>query len=116
MTTPDNNSDSDAILMNELRINDEKLTKEMFDAVLNPKEILNVLTKKLKLYNETEAALKESRNKLIVGFMKVAIENRMMITQIKKDMDLQVGELTKRVEQLEGEGSAPPESEKVNRN
>lgn len=102
MTTQGNNSDdADAILMNELRINDEKLTKEMFDVVLNPKEILNVLTKKLKLYNETEAALKESRNKLIVGFMKVAVENRMMITQIKKDMDDRVKEITTRLDRLE---------------
>lgn len=80
MTIPDNNSEADAILMNELRINDEKLTKEMYDAVLNPTEMLNVLSKKLQLYNETEAVLKESRNKLILSFTKVAVENRMMIT------------------------------------
>ncbi|MGH9984246.1 MAG: hypothetical protein ACRD8W_09850 [Nitrososphaeraceae archaeon] len=42
---PNNNSDGDVKLMNELRINDEKLTKEMYDAVLNPIEMLNVLTK-----------------------------------------------------------------------
>jgi hypothetical protein len=100
-TSSADSNDTDAILMNELRINDEKLTKEMFDVVLDPNKILNVLTKKLQLYNETEAALKESRNKLIVGFMKVAVENRMMITQIKKDTDLQVGELSKRIEKLE---------------
>jgi hypothetical protein len=46
MTTPDNNSDNDANLMNELRINDERLTKEMFDAALSSTEMLNVLTKK----------------------------------------------------------------------
>jgi hypothetical protein len=97
--------------MNELRINDEKLTKEIFDVVLDPNKILNVLTKKLQLYNETEAALKESSNKLIVGFMKVAVENRMMITQIKKDTDLQVGELSKRIEKLEKKHSSQ-ESEK----
>jgi sugar-specific transcriptional regulator TrmB len=110
MTTPfvNNSDDEDTILMNELRINDEKLTKEMFDVVLDPNKILNVLTKKLQLYNETEAALKESRNKLIVGFMKVAVENRMMITQIKKDLDLKVGELTKQVEKLEGEEKKVP--------
>ena len=44
MTIPDNNN-ADAILMNELRINDERLTKEMYDAVLNPIEMLNVLSK-----------------------------------------------------------------------
>jgi hypothetical protein len=60
--------------MDELRRNDDRLTVEMFDAVSDPKEILNVMFKKLQLYNETEAVLKESRNKLILGFMKVAIE------------------------------------------
>jgi predicted transcriptional regulator len=59
------------------------------------------MLKKLQLYNETEAVLKETRNKLILGFMKVAIENRMMITQIKNGLDLQVRDLTKRIEQLE---------------
>jgi hypothetical protein len=101
----DDNDDPDSILMDELRRKDERLTIEMFDAVLNPNEMLNVLTKKLQLYNEIEAVLKEARNKLIVGFMKVAVENRMMITQIKKDLDLQVGELFKRVEKLEHETS-----------
>jgi hypothetical protein len=43
----------------------------------------------------------DPRNKLIVGFMKVAIENRMMITQIKNDLDRQVEELVKRIEKLE---------------
>jgi hypothetical protein len=36
-----------------------------------------------------------------VGFMKVAVENRMMNTQIKKDMDLKIGELIERIEKLE---------------
>lgn len=100
MTIPDNNN-ADAILMNELRINDERLTKEMYDAVLNPIEMLNVLSKKLQLYNQTETELVDSRNKLTISFMKVTIENRMMITQIKKDMDHQIGELTERIEKLE---------------
>jgi hypothetical protein len=60
------NDDPDSIPMDELRRKDERLTIEMFDAVLNPNEMLNVLTKKLQLYNETEAVLKESRNKIIV--------------------------------------------------
>lgn len=102
MITLDNNrDDADAILMDELRRKDEKLTIEMFDVVSDPKEMLNVLLKKLQLYNETEAVLKESRNKLILGFMKVAVENRMMITQIRKEMDHQLGNLTKRIEKLE---------------
>jgi hypothetical protein len=33
--------------MKELRVKDEKLSKEMYDAVLDPKEMLNVLLKKL---------------------------------------------------------------------
>jgi hypothetical protein len=99
MTNED--SDHDNILMDELRRKDERLTVEMFDAVSDPKEMLSVMLKKLQLYNETEAVLKESRNKLILGFMKVAIEIRMMITQIKNDLDLQVGDLAKRVQQLE---------------
>jgi hypothetical protein len=99
--TEDADADSDIILMDELRRKDERLTIEMFDAVSKPKEMLNAMLKKLQLYNETEAVLKESRNKLILGFMKVAIENRMMITQIKSDLDLQVGDLSKRIEQLE---------------
>ena len=33
--------------------------------------------------------------------MKVAIENRMMIIQIRNGLDLQVRDLTKRIEQLE---------------
>jgi predicted transcriptional regulator len=103
-------AEADIILMDELRRKDERLTIEMFDAVSDPKAMLNVMLKKLQLYNETEAVLNESRNKLILGFMKVAIENRMMITQIKSDLDLQVGNLTKRVEQLEGKKSSEEES------
>jgi hypothetical protein len=61
------------MLMRELRIKDEKLTKEMYDAVLDPTDMLNVLLKKLQLYNETEVTLKDIRNKLIVDFMKVVI-------------------------------------------
>jgi hypothetical protein len=73
----------------------------MFDAVSDPQGIIRVLLKKLQLYNQTEVVLKESRNKLVVGFMKVTAENRMLITQIKRDLDNQVSELTKRIKQLE---------------
>jgi hypothetical protein len=93
--------DEDNKLMRELRIKDEKLTKEMYDAVLNPTDMLNVLLKKLQLYNETEVTLKNIKNKLIVGFMKVAVKNRMMITQIKRDMDEQTRETIKRIDKLE---------------
>jgi hypothetical protein len=103
MSTSDNDyrPDDDNLLMDDLRRKDEKLTVEMFDAVSDPNEMLNVLLKKLQLYNETESVLKEPGNKLIVGFMKTAIENRMMITQIKTDLDLQVEELVKRINKLE---------------
>ncbi len=67
--------------------------------------MLNVMSKKLQLYNETEAVLKESRNKLILEFMKMAVVNRMMITQIKNNLDLQVGDLSRLVEQLGEERS-----------
>jgi predicted transcriptional regulator len=99
----DDDDDPDSILMDELRRKDEGLTTEMFNVVSDPKEMLNVMLKKLQLYNETESVLKKSRNKLILEFMKMAVENRMMITQIKNDLDLQVGDLTRRIEQLEEE-------------
>jgi hypothetical protein len=99
--TSSEGDDDDNSLMRELRIKDEKLTKEMYDAVLNPTDMLNVLLKKLQLYNETEVTLKDIRNKLIVGFMKVAVENRMMITQIKRDMDEQLVQIIKRLDNLE---------------
>ena len=35
--------------------------------------------------------------------MKMAVEDRMMITQIKNDLDIQVRDLTRLVEQLEEE-------------
>jgi vacuolar-type H+-ATPase subunit D/Vma8 len=65
--------------------------------ILFLKRFLLNLLKKLQLYSETEAVLKESRNKLILEFMKMAEEDRMMITQIKNDLDLQVRDLTRRV-------------------
>jgi hypothetical protein len=102
LTDPDVD-DTDSRLMKELRVKDEKLTKEMYGAVSDPISMLNVLLKKLQLYNETEVILKDTRNKLIVGFMKVAVENRMMITQIKRDMDEQVVQIIKRIDQLEKE-------------
>jgi hypothetical protein len=101
MTFPAANDDHDNRLMNELRIKDEQLTKKMYESLLNPDDMLNVLIKKLQLYNEIEVSLIESRNKLIVAFMKIAVENRMMITQIKRDMDKQVAQIIKRIDVLE---------------
>jgi hypothetical protein len=95
------NEDSDSILMYESMRRDERLTIEVFDAVSDPQWMIHILLKKLQLYNETEVVLKESRNKLVVGFMKVAVENGMMTTQIKNDLNRQVEELAKRMEKLE---------------
>jgi hypothetical protein len=100
MTYSAANDDHDNRLMNELRIRDEKLTKDMYESLLDPDDMLNVLIKKLQLYNEIEVSLNESRNKLIVAFMKIAVENRMMITQIKRDMDEQVAQIIKRIDAL----------------
>ena len=84
MTNSEGEND-DNTLMRELRIKDEKLTKEMYETVLDPTEMLNVLLKKLKLSNETEVTSSGPRCKLIVDFMKVAVENRMLITQREMD-------------------------------
>jgi hypothetical protein len=48
-----------------------------------------------------ESSLNDSRNNLIVGFMKVAVENRMLITPIKRDMDEQFAQINKRTDRLE---------------
>jgi hypothetical protein len=44
MTSPD-----DSMLLNELRIKDESLTKEMYENPSDPDSVLNVLMKKLQL-------------------------------------------------------------------
>jgi hypothetical protein len=64
MTDPLAN-DRDDKLMNELRIKDEELTKEMYETLLDPDDMLNVLIKKLQLYNEIESSLNDPRNNLI---------------------------------------------------
>jgi hypothetical protein len=51
-------SSEDSMLLNELRIKDETLTKEMCENPSDPDGVLNVLTKKLQLYNEIEFALR----------------------------------------------------------
>ena len=61
MTDPLAN-DRDDKLMNELRIKDEELTKEMHETLLDPDDMLNVLIKKLQLYNEIESSLNDPRN------------------------------------------------------
>jgi hypothetical protein len=100
MTSSTSSSD-DSMLLNELRIKDESLTKEMYENPLDPDNVLNVLTKKLQLYDEIEFALSEARNKILVGFMKIPVENRILITEIKKGMDEQMEGIIKRLETLE---------------
>jgi hypothetical protein len=94
-------SSEDSMLLNKLRIKDESLTKEMYGNPSDPDNVLNVLTKKLQLYNEIEFALSEARNKILVGFMKIPVENRILITEIKKGMDEQIEQVMKRLDSLE---------------
>lgn len=92
---------NDNMLLNELRIKDETLTKELYENPSDSNSVLNVLMKKLQLYNETESSLSEVRNKILVGFMKIPVENRILITGIKKDMDEQMAQVIKRIDALE---------------
>lgn len=101
MTSSTSSSFDDSMLLNELRIKDESLTKEMYEHPTDPNSVLNVLMKKLQLYNEIEFALSEARNKILVGFMKIPVENRILITEIKKGMDEQMALIIKRLDSLE---------------
>lgn len=91
----------DSMLLNELRIKDETLTKEMYENASDPANMLHILIKKLQLYNEMESSLSEDRNKIVVGLMKIVVENRIIITRIKRDMDEQIVHIINRVEALE---------------
>lgn len=101
MTSSTSSSADDSMLLNELRLKDESLTKEMYENPSDPDSVLNVLMKKLQLYNEIEFALSEARNKILVGFMKIPVENRILITEIKKGMDEQMAQVIKRLDTLE---------------
>jgi hypothetical protein len=91
----------DSMLLNELRFKDEKLTKELYENPSDSNSVLNVLMKKLQLYDEIELSLSEVRNKIMVGVMKIPVENRILITGIKKDMDEQMAQVIKRIDALE---------------
>jgi hypothetical protein len=67
----------------------------------DPDSVLNVLTKKFQLYNDFEFALTEARNKILRGFMKIPVENRILITEIKKGLDEQIAQIIKRLGTLE---------------
>lgn len=99
--TSSTSSSEDSMLLNELRIKDESLTKEMYEKPLDPDSVLNVLIKKLQLYNEIESVLSEARSRILVGFMKIPVENRILITEIKKGVDEQMAQIIKRLDDLE---------------
>jgi hypothetical protein len=101
MTSASTSSTDESTLLNELRMKDESLTKEMYENPSEPDSVLNILMKKLQLYNDIEFALTEPRNKILVGFMKIPVENRILITQIKKDLDEQISLIIKRLDTLE---------------
>jgi hypothetical protein len=54
----------DSKLMNELRINDEKLNKEMHEKLLDPTTVLNILIEKLQMYSQIESSLIDPVNML----------------------------------------------------
>jgi hypothetical protein len=88
-------------LMAELRNNDMKLSKEIYEKILDPTAVLNILIKKLQMYNQTEASLSEPVNRLILSSLKAAVENQMMIIQIKRDMDQQFAQTNNRIDELQ---------------
>jgi hypothetical protein len=53
------------------------------------------------MYNQTEASLSEPVNRLILSSLKAAVENQMMIIQIKRDMDQQFAQTNNRIDELQ---------------
>jgi hypothetical protein len=49
----------EARLIAELRINDDKLSKEIYEKILDPTSMLNILIKKLQMYNQIESSLND---------------------------------------------------------
>jgi hypothetical protein len=91
----------EARLIAELRINDDKLSKEIYEKILDPTSMLNILIKKLQMYNQIESSLNDPVNKLILSSLKTGAENQMMITQLKKDMDEQIAQINGRIDVLQ---------------
>jgi hypothetical protein len=87
--------------MNKLRTKDEKLSKQMYEKILDPMAVLDILVEKLQICRQIESSLNDPRNKLILDGMKAGIENKMMIIQIKRDMDEQFSKLNDRIDQLQ---------------
>jgi hypothetical protein len=90
----------EARLIAELRINDDKLSKEIYEKILDPTSMLNILIKKLQIYNQIESSLNDPVNKLIIRSLKTGAESQMMITQLKKDMDEQIAQINGRIDAL----------------
>jgi hypothetical protein len=91
----------EAKFMAELRVNDDKLSKEMYEKILDPTSMLNILIKKLQLYNKIESSLNGPVNKLIIRSLKTGAENQMMNTQLKRDMDDQIAQINGRIDVLQ---------------
>jgi hypothetical protein len=91
----------EARLIAELRINDDKLSKEIYEKILDPTSMLNILIKKLQIYNQIESSLNDPVNKLIIRSLKTGAESQMMITQLKKDMDEQIAQINGRIDALQ---------------
>jgi hypothetical protein len=91
----------EARLMAELRTNDDKLSKEIYEKILDPTSMLNILIKKLQMYNQIESSLNDPANKLIIRSMKTGAENQMMITQLKREMDEQIAQINGRIDVLQ---------------
>jgi hypothetical protein len=91
----------EARLIAELRINDDKLSKEIYEKILDPTSMLNILIKKLQIYNQIESSLNDPVNKLIIRSLKTGAENQMMNTQLKRDMDDQIAQINGRIDALQ---------------
>jgi uncharacterized membrane protein len=91
----------EARLIAELRINDDKLSKEIYEKILDPTSMLNILIKKLQIYNQIDSSLNGPVNKLIIRSLKTGAENQMMNTQLKRDMDDQIAQINGRIDVLQ---------------
>jgi hypothetical protein len=69
--------------------------------MLDPTTMLNILIKKLQMYNQIESSLNDLVNKLILSSLKTGVENQVMITQLKRDMDEQIAQINGRIDALQ---------------
>jgi hypothetical protein len=92
--------DEEDKLMAELRNNDMKLSKEIYEKILDPTAMLNILITRLQMYNQIEASLNIQVNRLILSSLKAGVENQIMIIQIR-DMDEQFAQTNNRIDELQ---------------